>query len=242
MFDDSLLESRPTPPSGGKRLSLPLAIGLHALLIGAFVGASAWFTGETPEPVIAVVFPASASAPPPVGGGDVVRASLSSGSRPRPVRAPAQPVVSIDGPATGAPEDAAQSQFGPTEPGPEGPGLPNGVPNGTGPPGVDPERGDSQDPIRAAGGEVVAPALRQRVEPDYPEAARRARLEGTVILSAIITASGAVQEIRVLRSLNPLLDEAAERAVRQWRYRPATLHGRSVPVYLTVTVDFHLRG
>lgn len=237
MFDDSLLESRPTPPSGGKRLSLPLAIGLHALLIGAFVGASAWFTGETPEPVIAV-FPASPSAPPPpVGGGDVVR--VSSGSRPQPARAPAQPVVSIDGPATGAPEDAAQSQSGPIESGPEGP---TGAPNGTGPPGVDPERGDSQDPIRTAGGEVVAPALRQRVEPDYPEAARRARLEGTVILEAIITASGAVQEIRVLRSLHPLLDEAAERAVRQWRYRPATLHGRSVSVYLTVTVDFHLRG
>jgi len=51
-----------------------------------------------------------------------------------------------------------------------------------------------------------------------------------------------VQEIRVLRSLNPLRDEAAERAVRQWRYRPATLNGRSVSVYLTVTVDFHLRG
>ncbi len=49
MFDDSLLESRPTPPSAGKRLGFPLAIGLQALLIGAFVGASAWFTGECPS-------------------------------------------------------------------------------------------------------------------------------------------------------------------------------------------------
>jgi protein TonB len=59
-----------------------------------------------------------------------------------------------------------------------------------------------------------------------------------VILEAVITTSGDVQQIHVLRSVNPLLDEAAVRAVRAWRYRPATLNGRAVPVYLTVTVRF----
>ena len=63
-----------------------------------------------------------------------------------------------------------------------------------------------------------------------------------VILEAVITAGGAVDDVRILRSANPLLDAAAERAVRQWRYKPATLNGRAVSVYLTVTVTFGLRS
>jgi len=46
--------------------------------------------------------------------------------------------------------------------------------------------------------------------------------------------------VRVLRSANPLLDEAAVRAVRQWTYRPALLNGRPVRVRLTVTVKFSM--
>src|SRR5713226_7024293 len=64
--------------------------------------------------------------------------------------------------------------------------------------------------------------------------------EGVVILGAIITASGNVDDVKVLKSVNPLLDAAATRAVQQWKYRPATLNGRAVRVYLTVTVTFNL--
>ena len=46
--------------------------------------------------------------------------------------------------------------------------------------------------------------------------------------------------MKVLKSVNPLLDASAVRAVQQWRYRPATLNGRAVRVYLTVTVTFNL--
>ncbi len=109
---------------------------------------------------------------------------------------------------------------------------------GTGPGDGDGRGGGQGEEILPVGGDVRAPVLLERVEPDYPEAARRARSEGTVILEATITASGEVQQIRVLKSLNPLLDEAAVRAVRGWRYRPATLNGRAVPVSLTVTVRF----
>jgi protein TonB len=87
---------------------------------------------------------------------------------------------------------------------------------------------------------VKAPQLINRVEPSYPEAARKARMEGVVILEAIITANGNVEDVKVLKSMNPLLDAAATRAVQQWRYRPATLNGRAVRVYLTVTVTFNL--
>jgi len=51
---------------------------------------------------------------------------------------------------------------------------------------------------------------------------------------------GTVSDVKVLKSVNPLLDAAAERAVSHWTYRPATLNGRSVSVYLTVTVNFQL--
>ena len=103
---------------------------------------------------------------------------------------------------------------------------------GTGP-------GTGDEPLRV-GGDVKAPQLLQKIEPSYPEAARKARMEGVVILEAIITAEGAVQEVKVLKSVNPLLDASAVRAVQQWKYRPATLNGRAVRVYLTVTVTFNL--
>jgi protein TonB len=91
------------------------------------------------------------------------------------------------------------------------------------------------------GGDVVAPVLVHRVDPAYPEWARRIRLEGLLILQAVIGTGGEVQELTVLKSAHPALDAAARDAVRQWRYRPATLNGRLVRVFLTVTVEFRLR-
>ena len=61
-----------------------------------------------------------------------------------------------------------------------------------------------------------------------------------MILEAVITESGEVDEIRVLKSAGAVLDRAASDAVRQWRYRPATLNGRAVSVYLSVIVHFGL--
>lgn len=78
------------------------------------------------------------------------------------------------------------------------------------------------------------------VRPEYPDAAQRARIEGVVIIEAVIGAEGDVREARVLRS-RPFLDEAALAAVRQWRYTPTMLNGVPVPVIITVTVTFSLR-
>lgn len=97
-----------------------------------------------------------------------------------------------------------------------------------------------EEPLRV-GGDVKEPVEISRVQPIYPEAARKARLQGIVILEAIITKDGNVESVRVLRGINPLLDNAAMRAVQQWKYRPATFNGRPVPVYLTVTVTFKLQ-
>jgi periplasmic protein TonB len=65
-------------------------------------------------------------------------------------------------------------------------------------------------------------------------------IQGTVVLKAIITTTGSVEEIQVLKPVHPRLDAAADRAVRQWRYKPATLNTRAVRVFLSVSVAFTL--
>jgi protein TonB len=89
------------------------------------------------------------------------------------------------------------------------------------------------------GGEVKAPALVERVEPEYPSLALRAQVHGVVILEAVVDREGRVEDLRVLRSI-PLLDRAAIDAVRQWRYSPLLLNGRPEGFVLTVTVSFSL--
>jgi protein TonB len=76
-------------------------------------------------------------------------------------------------------------------------------------------------------------------QPAYPEIAQRARVEGIVIIEAVIDTRGNIDSARVLRSL-PLLDGAALDAVRQWKYTAALLNGVPVPVIVTVTVTFKL--
>lgn len=240
MFDAALLESRKDHSLRGRRLSLPVAVGLHLAVIAAFVGASAWFTGDAPEPVIPIVYPVPSTgdgSPPPPPGGGQNRHTVAL--RPRPLQPIVAPVsLPIDAPT--AVEDGAEAQTDPSDSGPEGLGSRDGIDGGTGPSTGGPAIDLGEQQILIPGGAVAAPVLLQRVEPDYPEAALRAHLQGTVILEAVITTSGEVQQIRVLKAVHPLLDEAAERAVRQWRYKPATLNGRAVPVFLTVTVRFAL--
>lgn len=93
-------------------------------------------------------------------------------------------------------------------------------------------------PIRIGGG-VGAPTQVRKVQPVYPEEARAAKVQGVVILEALINAQGRVDEVRVLRSI-PLLNQGAVDAVRQWEYVPTMLNGRPVPVIMTVTVQFTL--
>ncbi len=93
-------------------------------------------------------------------------------------------------------------------------------------------------PVRI-GGAIKEPQRLAHVVPEYPEIARRARVEGLVILEAVLDATGRVQSVRVLRS-SPLLDDAAIKAVQQWRYSPTELNGVAVPVLMTITVHFSL--
>ncbi len=90
------------------------------------------------------------------------------------------------------------------------------------------------------GGQIRNPAKTRDVRPVYPPIAVANRVEGRVMIEAIIGADGRVKDATVLRSI-PLLDEAALAAVRQWRFTPTLLNGVPVPVIMTVTVNFTLQ-
>jgi periplasmic protein TonB len=83
--------------------------------------------------------------------------------------------------------------------------------------------------------------LIHRVQPDYPPLARQARIQGTVVLRAIINREGRIENLQVL-SGHPMLVPAAIDAVRQWRYRPYVLNDQPVEVETQITVNFLLAG
>jgi TonB family protein len=95
------------------------------------------------------------------------------------------------------------------------------------------------DAVRAVG-KVQPPKLVKQVDPVYPEAARKARVEGVVILEAKADEQGRVADTRILRSI-PALDQAAIDAVKQWVYEPMLINGQPRKVVFTVTVRFVLK-
>lgn len=86
---------------------------------------------------------------------------------------------------------------------------------------------------------IQAARLISRVQPIYPPLARQSRIEGSVVLHAVINKDGEVSELQVL-SGHPLLVRAALDAVRQWRYSPTLLSGQPMEVETTITVSFVL--
>jgi protein TonB len=91
-------------------------------------------------------------------------------------------------------------------------------------------------PLKVSQG-VVQGALVSKVNPDYPRVARAARIQGSVVMDAIIGTDGTVQQLQVI-SGNPLLVGAALEAVKKWRYRPYLLDGIPAEVETTITVNF----
>jgi protein TonB len=121
------------------------------------------------------------------------------------------------------------------------PGLPDGVGSQMPLSGsrIVPARPPAAPVPQRAGQGVREPRKIVDVPPIYPEIARRAKVQGAVILEAVIDESGAVNRIKVLRS-SPLLDAAAIDAVSRWRYTPTLLNGTPVAVLMTNSVNFTL--
>jgi TonB family protein len=111
-----------------------------------------------------------------------------------------------------------------------GPGLGPGSGGGTG--------GGTYRP----GGAVSAPRLIREVKARYTSEAMREKIQGTVVLEAIVTADGCTSQIRVVRSLDRGgLDEEAVAAVAQWRFLPGLHAGVPVDVLVTILLDFSIR-
>jgi protein TonB len=125
---------------------------------------------------------------------------------------------------------------------PDAVGRMNGLLGGTGnapapppPPAPKPPAGPQK-----VGGQIREPRRVFSVAPIYPGLARQARVQGTVVIQAVIGVDGAVRDTEIINSV-PLLDQAALDAVRQWRYAPTLLNGEPVPVIMTVSVRFTLQ-
>ena len=129
-----------------------------------------------------------------------------------------------------------------------GPGYGGGIGSGHGG-GVGPGGGGGYGPgsdggfgggAYRVGNGVSAPILLFKKEPEYSEEARKAKYQGTVVLSIEVDPSGRAVNPRVLRSLGLGLDEKAVEAVRQWKFKPGYKDGKPVTVAATIEVNFRL--
>jgi protein TonB len=127
----------------------------------------------------------------------------------------------------------------PTPPPPPRDYVPSPVPAPPGPapappaPAPAPAPAEQMGPIRVSPGQ--GPGIIKKVEPLYPPMARTARLQGTVVLDAVILRDGTVSNVSVVKSANPMFDKAAENALKQWRFSPS-----QQDVIMSLTVHFKL--
>ncbi len=116
-----------------------------------------------------------------------------------------------------------------------GPGQGDGLGPGTG-------GGSGGGPYRPGNG-VETPQPLNQVRPNYTSEAMRAKIQGEVVIEAVVLPDGTVGDVKVVRSLdtNFGLDQEALKAARQWRFRPGTRFGEPVAVLVTIALTFTLR-
>jgi periplasmic protein TonB len=253
MFETSLIDiqksqSRRTPGV------LATSAGLHVAIFAAALSAAYWNIGPVAEPMENAVFIMQASLPsPPPSSGTRVRTETAPPKPVAPVQETVQPKaeeIAEDIPkaaeteAPSAPSDVLTTLVasgGPATAG--GPGFGDGPDSGFDGPGHGseiPGPGVVSDQPYKLTAAIARPVLLTRVEPVYPEVARRSRQGGTVILQTVIDESGRVIDVTVVKGLGFGLQQAAIDAVSKWRFQPATMNGRAVKVFFNLTVQFSL--
>jgi protein TonB len=90
------------------------------------------------------------------------------------------------------------------------------------------------------GGGVSAPKAIYAPDPEYSEEARKAKYQGTVVLSLVVGSDGMPRDIKIARSVGLGLDEKAIETVKTWKFEPGTKDGKPVATYATIEVAFHL--
>jgi protein TonB len=253
LFEVSLLDSSVAQRKRRTWATL-LSLVLQLFLIGLLLLLPLWFTDELPKQQLLTLLEAPPPPPPPPppatsipSAAKVVKvtSNIANGRLRTPSRIPSR-VQMIK-------EDEAPPPV-PTTGGVVG-GVPGGIPGGQ----LDGVIGGiissssslaavprlSQPPpvvqrVRVSQG-VTKGLLIYRVEPAYPPLAKQARIQGVVVMTAIIDKGGNVQNLQVV-SGHPLLAPAAIEAVKQWRYKPFLLNGQPVEVETTVTVNFRVQS
>jgi protein TonB len=241
MFEDSLIES------GGKlRTSrgrtTTFSFILEAVVVGIMVLIPLLFTEALPKAqlMMALVAPPPPPPPPPppaeVRIVKQVQTDLVNGQLRTPTKIPKKVEMIKE-------EEAPPPMTGVVG------GVPGGVPGGqmngviggiiSNAPMAVPKVA-TPTRIRVSQG-VTAGLVIKKVNPAYPPLARTARVQGSVLLAAVIGKDGTIQNLHVV-SGHPLLTQAALDAVRQWRYKPYILNGEPVEVDTQVTVNFTLSG
>jgi protein TonB len=244
MFEDSLMES------GGKLTTkrgttTAISFVLQILLIGVLVLLPLIFTEALPRQQLMtflVAPPPPPPPPPPPAAAPVIvkkiQSELDNGQLRTPTAIPkkiqmikedeAPPNTGVAGVVGGVPGGVPGGSMG---------GVLGGVLSST--PVAIPKAATPQR-VRVSQG-VSQGLLIHKVQPAYPPLARQARIQGIVVLQALIGKDGAIQNLHVV-SGHPMLTGAALDAVKQWRYKPYYLNGEPVEVETTINVNFTLAG
>jgi protein TonB len=236
---------RPFRDKHGSATAVSLAA--HVAVVATVVWGVMFSVSETmPEVPAMMAFVAEAPAPPPPPPPPPPPASVARAAQAKPVPTNGPTFVAPAAIPVGIQPESGIDLFdgeGGVVGGVEG-GIPGGVLGGVlggmvaevlPPPPPPPPKAPTR-----IGGDIKPPALIHRVEPEYPPVAVSGKIQGLVILEAEVNEAGVVTDVRVLRPML-LLDEAAIKAVKQWRYQPLVLNGTPVPFILTVTLNFSLR-
>jgi periplasmic protein TonB len=140
------------------------------------------------------------------------------------------PRTSVAGPAANGSGDLGGMGTG------SGGGIGSGRGNGYGPG----EGGGYGGGIYHVGGGVAAPQLIFAPDPEFSDEARRAKFQGICVVSLVVDSQGNPQRVQVVRHLGMGLDQKAVDAVKQYRFKPATFQGKSVPVEVNIEVTFRI--
>jgi TonB family protein len=246
MFETSVVESRSV--AGQRHFGfLSLSIVGHSAVLAAFVVASlqsSEFPTNPPDEVRFFHLIAPVTVPPPLGKLRQPANEPADPGRLKPApRTPLLDVAPTRIPTDIAPVEPSGASGDPivAEGGGEGVfGDPNGVAGG-----VDLGRpagaGEPGDVIHQPGGEVRAPVVIRRVDPEYPRIAIVSRKSGVVRLRCIIGKDGRIRDPEILFSSFNAFNQPALDAVRQWMFSPGVLHGQPVDTWFELTVTFTVR-
>jgi len=253
MFELFSADRRRAPHRGA--LPVLVSTAAHVIVVGSVLAIPILYvSADVPEVPAVLAFVAAAPPPlppppppPPAAPAPASRPSKPKADKPTPLVSPR--AAPVDAPREVVEESRVDESIEEGVLGGVEGGIPGGVVGGVvgglvtdlpmpPPPPPPPPPPVAREPLRV-GGDLKTPALIERVGPEYPPLALRARVQGVVILEAVVDRQGRVEDIRVLRSI-PLLDKAAITAVQQWRYSPLLLNGMPERFVLTVSVNFSL--